>query len=406
MHFTFPNIRHLRIFQEVARQGGISAASNVVHLSQPAITQAISKLEKMLDVKLFIRLSDGMRTTESGEIFLRRVERMFNQIATGVNEAKECLTKRDKYSFENFDRMVTATQLRALMALADAKNFTIAARNVGISQPTIHRAGRDLEQLAGVDLFNSASHGIELTNAAKLLARCVGLAATELQQGFDEIAAFKGHEATKITIGSMPLAQTWILPQVIHTMLQENSGLQILTIEGPYPELLQGLRHGKIDFLVGALRDPEPAVDVVQEAIFNDPLTLVVRNGHPLVGRKLNSISDMFGFPWIAPPISTPTGSYLNELLNIPNMEQTPVRAVSSSMMLIRELLLAGDYVTIASLHQIHHELEQNTLVVLPLKLPNSARPIGLTYRVDWQATKIQSLVLNKIRNAEDKNLI
>ncbi len=62
-----PNLRHLAAFLEVAQRRNISQASGHIHLSQPAITQAIAKLERDLGVELFERGPTGMEPTEPGK---------------------------------------------------------------------------------------------------------------------------------------------------------------------------------------------------------------------------------------------------------------------------------------------------------------------------------------------------
>ena len=54
-----PNLRHLRVFQAVARLGSISGASREARVSQPAVTQGIAKLEALLEVALFERRQSG-----------------------------------------------------------------------------------------------------------------------------------------------------------------------------------------------------------------------------------------------------------------------------------------------------------------------------------------------------------
>jgi LysR family transcriptional regulator of gallate degradation len=396
----FPNIRHLRAFREVARHRGISAAADAVFLSQPAITQAISKLETLLDVALFDRLTDGMSLTNPGAMFKTRVDRMLEQLELGFAEANRLQPGKSTKAAAKADRLVTAAQLRALIALAEARNFTIAARDIGISQPSIHRAGRNLEKLVGFQLFRTASQGIELTEAAERLARRARLAASEMRQAFFEIEAYRGRDSTEIVVGSMPLARTRILPQAMHHILQQNDGVQLRTIEGPYSELLRSLRYGECDFLIGALRDPLPAGDVVQERLFDDLLAIVVRPGHPLCDRKNVSLTDTGNYPWIAPPKATPAGSYLCQTLRIPEMAATPVKVVSSSLVLVRGLLLEGDYVTIISHHQVRHDLESGALVTLPIALPDSARAIGLTTRKGWQPTPTQAKFIDSVKAA------
>ena len=83
----FPNIRHLLAFREVAEQKGVSAAAARVHLSQPAVTQAIAQLEKKLDLRLFDRRPEGMFVSRQGQIFLSRVQRILAHLEYGAAQA-------------------------------------------------------------------------------------------------------------------------------------------------------------------------------------------------------------------------------------------------------------------------------------------------------------------------------
>ncbi len=391
MEPRLPNIRHLRAFAEVARQGSISQAAEVVFLSQPAITHAISKLETALNTKLFTRLHKGMSLTETGRFYLKRTDRALAEIAIGTK-------KVTKNSAERIDHKLTVPQLRALVALASARSFSMAAWNIGISQPSIHRAARDLEKNIDQPLFLASGKGITLTPIAEILVRHIRIAATELQQGYYEIAALQGRDTTRITIGSLPLARAWCLPQSIHKFLKNKEFVQIKTVEGPYMKLLRDLRHGQLDFIIGALRSPAPHDDIIQKPLFDDPLAIVVRCGHPLSKLTEVNLNDTLNYPWIAPPRQTPTGTYLYNMLHISDMENTPIKVVSSSLVLVRGMLLAGDYVTITSVNQIRFELENKSLIALPIELPDSTRPIGLTYRKDWEPTPTQNIFMDIVK--------
>jgi len=392
MTVNFPNLRHLRAFKEVAQHNSINMAAAQIHLSQPAVTQAISGLERDLDIDLFDRRPDGMYVTEPGETFLRRVQRVFTLFENGA--------RRGKQGNAQFYKMASASQLRAFIAIWETGSFSLAARQIGISQPSVHRAGRDLEKLAGQDFFVSSHYGIELTAAAEQFAQAVKLAAAELQQGYDEIALSKGRDSTKIAIGSMPLSRTAIVPEAMNALLAENDGVQLRSVDGPYDELLRGLRYGDLDCLIGALRDPEPSDDVEQHLLFDDPLRVVVGPRHPLVGATDLMLSDLKAFPWIAPPKNTPSGNYLYNAVGIEDLSTTPVRIVASSLILVRGLLARDHYVTIMSERQINVELARGDLVVLDVKLPKSDRPIGLTIRKEWSPTLTQARFLELLRLA------
>ena len=398
MRLDLPNFRHLRVFREVAYCHSVSLAAERAHLSQPAVTQAVAKLETDLAVSLFERRRDGMFVTEIGGCFLARVERALEHLQAGGREAARLGHRQKGRGFSDFDRLLTAAQLRALVAVSEARNFSMAARNIGISQPSIHRAARNLERLSGLRLFESAHEGISLTPAAHVLAQRTKLALAELQQGHDEVDDHLGRDSTHISVGALPLARTRILPAAINLMVRNSERAQIRAVDGRYDELLHGVRQGDLDFLVGALRDPPPVDDIVQERLFDDPLAIVAGPQHPLAGRKAVTIADVLRYPWVAPPKTTPAGSYLYNTLRIQDLAQTPVRVVSSSLVLVRGLLTTGDYITIISLNQIRHEYEQGVLVPLPIELADSARPIGLTYRRDWRPTRTQQQFLSYLR--------
>ena len=398
MRMIVPNIRHLRVFREVAHCHSVSLAAEQAHLSQPAVTQAVAKLEEDLAVSLFERRRDGMYVTEIGAKFLARVQRALDHLQAGAREASRLGSRQKGRGFADFDRLLTAAQLRAVIAMSEARNFSMAARNIGISQPSIHRAARNLERLSGLKLFESAHEGISLTPAANVLAQRIKLALSELQQGFDEVDDFLGRDFTHIAVGALPLARSYILPTAIDAMVRSSTRVQIRAVDGRYDELLQGVRQGDLDFLIGALRDPPPVDDIIQEHLFDDPLAIVAGARHPLAKQKTVTIDDVLRYPWVAPPKTTPAGSYLFNTLKIQDLPDTPVRVVSSSLVLVRGLLMTGDYITIISLHQIWHEHAQGVLVPLPIDLKDNSRAIGLTYRRDWRPTRTQQQFLAHLR--------
>lgn len=397
-----PNIRHLRVFCEVARCHSVSMAAEREHLSQPAVTQAISGLEKDLGVTLFERRADGMHATSIGEIYFNRAETALAFLKTGAEEAVRLGHRQRGRGFSGFHRLLTVAQLRALTAMSRARNFTIAAHNIGLSQPSIHRAARNLEKLCGMSLFVSAPEGITLTSAAQTLAQHANLAFAELQQGYDEVQVFLGQDSSRIVVGSLPLPRTYILPRAIDAMIKSTQAVQIRVVDGPYDELLNRLRNGDIDLLIGALRDPVPINDVEQIALFNDPLAIVVGKNHPLAGQENLTIEETLSYPWVAPLRTTPAGAYLFDTLKIGDMEQTPVRVVTSSLVLVRELLMSGDYITIISLHQIRHEREFDLLVPLAVRLENSERDIGITVRRGWRPTPAQAKFIEFIKKSSN----
>ena len=397
--FEIPNIRHLRVFLEVVECKSISKASGRVFLSQPAITQAIAKLEAALGTSLFSRRSDGMYVSESGEVFALRVRRALDMVLEGLRGAVRLGGSKSQPA--HLLQMLTTTQLRALIAVTEAHNFSIAGRNLGISQSSLHRAARELEALLGVVLFEKTSTGISSSKAARALARASKLAFSEISQGRDEVDALHNREVGQLVIGRMPLARTSLLPKAIIEFSRIFRDFRIRVDDGPYDDLLYHLRHGDIDLLLGALRFPVPADDVIQEELFSSPVEIVARPDHPLCSEKNVTLETLQSYPWVVPGRGTPTRAIFESTFTEAGLE-VPSRLVETgSQILVRSLLTGSDRLTMISQHQIQHELAMGVFKTVPYEVSHAYRPIGITVRNSWKPTMTQSVFIKKLSDTD-----
>jgi DNA-binding transcriptional LysR family regulator len=240
------------------------------------------------------------------------------------------------------------------------------------------------------------------TRAALRLARQVHLAASELQQARAEVAATAGVERGETVIGAMPLARSRIIPQAVLRFCARQPLHRISILDGPYENMLELLQQGRADVLIGALREATPA-EVIQEPLFEDPLALIVRAGHPLVeltggGRCAPSAEALMRFPWIAPRSGSPLRRQFDRLLREAPRAPPGAPIECNSLVAARELLLASDRIILLSEQQAHHELAAGELVALKHPAGQVVRQIGLTVRRDWRPTAAQGDLLEMIR--------
>lgn len=381
------NLRHLRIFLAVCETGSVSRAAELGHASQPAVTQVIGKLERTAGQPLFLRRPRGMFTTAAGETLAIRVRRAFARLDRALDEISPRLRLT-----------ATTAQLQALIAMREAENFTLAARRLGLAQPTVHRAVTQLAAEAGRPLFERSSYGMIATRPANALAQAARLAFAELDQAEADLAEMLGREVGRIVVGSMPLSRSHLLPRTIARFRARRPTLPVKALDGPYDDLVAGLRRGEVDFLVGALRDPAPIGDIEQEPLFDDVLVMVARPGHPLASERNPSIADLARFPVVVSPEGTPTRRAFDLIF-----ERGGCRPVSlietGSMILMRELLRVSDHVGCISRLQVEAEVALGAMVVLPFAMGGTARPIGLTLRSDWVPTAAQKEFLDALRS-------
>ena len=140
MHESLPNLRHLAAFRAAAELGSLSAAAAAVHMTQPAVSQAVASLERHVGVALLDRSSVGAALTGAGRLCAARIGRILERLRNGLAEiaADSGAVKRARHG-------ITATQLLALVAVSDAGGFGRAAKAQGVARATFHRPLRQLK---------------------------------------------------------------------------------------------------------------------------------------------------------------------------------------------------------------------------------------------------------------------
>ena len=71
------NYRHLHYFWATAREGSVTAAAELLHVSQPAVSAQIKKLERSLGHELFDRSGRTMELTSEGRIVMDYADEIF-----------------------------------------------------------------------------------------------------------------------------------------------------------------------------------------------------------------------------------------------------------------------------------------------------------------------------------------
>lgn len=390
-----PNLRHLRAFSFTALHKSVKRAANDVFLSQPAVTQAVCKLEADFGEEFFVRAPDGMHCTAFGEVLRLRVDRALAVLDTIPIESRSA-TKGDASGGGHLAHLTTA-HLRAMIVVADLGCFDAASAELEISKTSLLRTVRNLEHILGSRMFLRSTTTAVLTQDGATFARHAKLAVREIETAREEIEHMRGNKIGRLVIGSMPLARVDLVPKAVTRLLAQYPDLNIRIQEGTYTDLMSGLRSGEIDVVVGALRTPSPYAGVEEHALFSDALSIVVRKGHPLAKRNAVNLSDTIGYPWLVASKGTPSRDHFHAVFRSRAlMEPKRILEVSSNVCM-RASLIESDRIAMVSRRQIAIEERCGLLEVLPLELPDTSRPIGYSIRQGWVPSRAQSTLINEL---------
>ncbi|WP_071795219.1 LysR family transcriptional regulator [Natronohydrobacter thiooxidans] len=377
------NLRRIRILAALQAEASVSRAAKRINLSQPAVSQALSQVERGLGITLYDRGPQGLAPTPAGRMLGNRITR-----ALGLLDPRLCdLSPR-------LPLTATTAQLRAVIAVTEAESFSEAARRLGLAQPSIHRAVTQIEAEVGHPIFDRTPHGVKAHRLTRALATAAQLAMTELAQAQSELAELSGRDIGCIVVGAMPLSRSCLMAPAILRMKARRPDLRIRVVDGPFRDLALGLRRGEIDMLLGALRPDEFVPDLRQEPLFEDIMLIVARPGHPA-----NAATDLVPLQasgWVVAAEGTPSRRAFDAMFApLP----TPSALIETgSIVLMREILMASDHLGFASRLQVDADLRSGQLIALPLRPANTRRPIGILQRANWQPTRIQQELMDDLR--------
>jgi LysR family pca operon transcriptional activator len=290
--------------------------------------------------------------------------------------------------------------LQTFLEVARQKSVVKAAGLLNVSQPAVTKTIRELEQALGVAVFEREGRGIRITRSGEIFMRHAGLAITALRQGIDSVANGDAGGGPPIRVGALPTVSARIMPYAMSLFLAENTGSLIKIVTGENAVLLEQLRLGELDLVVGRLAEPERMASFFFEHLYSEQVVFVVRAGHPLA----TSSEDVFGrlreFPVLMPTRGSIIRPFVERFFITHAIGAIPNQIETVSDSFGRAFVRQSDAVWIISAGVVADELQAGALIALPVDTSETKGPVGLTMRTDAAPSPAFSILLQTIREA------
>ncbi|MEM7283680.1 MAG: LysR family transcriptional regulator [Pseudomonadota bacterium] len=393
-------VKQARTFLAVAEHQSVTKAARAINRSQTSVTKSIQELEKALGVELFDRSTKGVTLNAYGDCLskgAKQAQRIFREAQQLVPPA---IINESPGVARFFEMDVSDKWLDAFLATAEVHNVPSAARQLGVSTAAVSALLRKLEDTLHTSLFERTPIATVPTSFARSLTNHIKLARKELRHACDELQSMQGEQRGRVVVGSLPFMRTRILPHAIAELRSEFPLVDIATMEGPYEDLVTALRCGDIDMILGALRETGEQEELAEEMLLEEELSIIVSSKNALAKKSRVSWKALMKYQWILPPCNTPTRKLFEDLLASRALPAPEHVVESSSLVVVRGLLMETDYITILSRHQIHYDELSGQLTALPIELPETRRPIGITTRANSSLSPAAKLMANYLRDA------
>ncbi|MCM3764185.1 LysR family transcriptional regulator [Neobacillus niacini] len=182
-------------------------------------------------------------------------------------------------------------QLTYFTEVAKEKSFTIAARNLHISQPALSKMVKNLEDELGVQLFDRSEKFLHLTDAGEQLYERAQKLLFEFESLSESIRDTEQLKKGHIKVGIPPVIGTSYFPKLIAGFRQLYPGVILSILEEGAMNISDRVEDGSIDAGVIILPVDETKFDFIP--IFSDENKLIVHRSHPLASKEVIDYEDL-----------------------------------------------------------------------------------------------------------------
>jgi LysR family transcriptional regulator, hydrogen peroxide-inducible genes activator len=172
-------------------------------------------------------------------------------------------------------------QLRYFAAVARTGNFSLAARECRVAQPSLSQQILKLEDEVGERLFERTQRQALLTPAGSLFLPHALSILEAAERGRQEIREMGGRVRGKINLGALPTIAPYFLPDIIRLFREKYPGVDLVIQEQTTPHLLRGLEERELDLALISEASPRPRIEI--QELFTEELLLCLPALHPLV---------------------------------------------------------------------------------------------------------------------------
>ena len=255
------------------------------------------------------------------------------------------------------------------------------------------------------ELFAAMDELVELARGAG--ARVVSESAPgygcALRRGLESVDAVRAAGGGFVTVGVLPTVAARLMPATVRSFMERQPAQTVRIISGTNPVLVDRLRQGELDLVVGRLSNPELLAGLNFEYLYSERLSFVVRPGHPLLSQPAFDFARLLDFVVILPTPEMIIRPAVERLLAQHGLE-TRIRSVESvSNAFGRTYTRSGDAIWIISHGVVATDLEEGALAELAVDTGDSRGPVGLTTRIDTVPTPAAQVFMDTVRSVAER---
>ena len=296
----------------------------------------------------------------------------------------------------------TLQQLRILKAIASEKNFTRAAEVLFVSQPSLSKQIKTLENRLNISLLNRENNIVSLTEAGKLFLqyseRILGLC----EESCRVLNDLKSGDRGNLVVGASQTIGTYLMPRVLALFAQNHPQINIEVHVDSTRKIAKRVLEGDIDIAVVGGNIPEELEKNLKiEDFVNDELILIIPKSHPFALKKKKKINkeDLYHLSFITLNSNSTIRKLIDNILiqNSIRTKQFNIIMQLNSIEAIKTAVSLGLGAAFVSSSAIEKEIQLKTIEILTIEDIKITRILSIISNPECYRSKAVDLFYNEL---------
>jgi DNA-binding transcriptional LysR family regulator len=287
--------------------------------------------------------------------------------------------------------IVKFNQLKIFYAVAQNKSFTLAAKELFLTQPAVTIQIQKLEADYETKLFDRVGKKIFLTESGKTLYSYAEKILALFAQAEEVLIDMKELRSGKLTIGASATVGSYYLPRIFEAFGKQYPDIEIQMNLANSHQVIEDVLAFKRD--LGFAGELHNYAGLVIIPFLEEELVLIVPPDHTFVHRGEVSLGDLAGQPFIAREAGSATRELVEEKVGRKGVSLKVVMDLASNEA-IKKAVENGLGISIISRYVVQKEVDQGLLRMVPFAKEKIMRKFFIIYHEDkYLSTTIRAFL-------------
>jgi LysR family transcriptional regulator, hydrogen peroxide-inducible genes activator len=186
---------------------------------------------------------------------------------------------------------MTITQLQYVLAVAEHKNFTLAAEKCFVTQPTLSMQIQKIEEELGIQIFDRSKKPIQLTEIGHKIVNQAKNIVNEADRIQDIVDQQKGFIGGEFKLGIIPTVMPTLLPMFLNNFIKKFPKVKLIIEELHTDEIIKRLNNGQLDAAIAATPLMEEKIKEI--VLYYEPFVAYIPENHQNFEKKEIEVEDL-----------------------------------------------------------------------------------------------------------------